>query len=147
MSAQDERTKLVVVYRALQESVEPVLEVLRKEGFNPVALENPDSDALFVPNNPRYLRAVRHVAHIAVPSDEARGAALVLRKWDKAREAEVHKIAKGLWGRVLLSFLLALPITGGLSLLGIGSDDAIVLLLGVWFGIVLLVSHIGRGLG
>ncbi len=143
----NDTANLVVVYEAQQESVDRVLEVLRKEGFNPVALENPDCDGLFVPNNPRYIRGVRHLAHIAVPRDQARSAGSVLRRWDQAREAEVEKLTKNLWGRVFFSFLLAAAITGVFFLLGVCSENIVFVLLGVWLGVVLLVSYAGKGPG
>ena len=80
----------VVVYKASEESLQIVLGLLRKEGFNPTTLEDP----VIIP----YRGRTTHVIHVAVPRDEARGAASVLRRWDEAQEADVKKATQALAG-------------------------------------------------
>ncbi len=65
---------MVVVYKTNPESVQAVLGLLRKEGFNPTTLENPSTAAV--------LSGAGHATYlisITVPSEEAKGAKSVLR--------------------------------------------------------------------
>ena len=133
---------MVVVYEVEAESVGPVLDVLQGEGFNAFALEEPDSEALFVVNGPRYLRWARPKAHIAVPREEVSGAKLILKKWEHSREAEVEKLTKHFWGQMFWSFLIAAAVTVGLFLLGVCSDSVILLFFGVWFVTLLVRANI-----
>lgn len=54
---------LVVVYKARYEIVSQAIGLLRKEGFNPVALENPSSIALYASRG-------TYMTHIAVPREK-----------------------------------------------------------------------------
>jgi hypothetical protein len=89
---------MVVVYKANPESVQTVLGLLRKEGFNPTVLENPGSAP--VRSGATYLISV------TVPRDEAKGAKSILRKWDHARQSEVEQMTRKLAGPLLLSAII-----------------------------------------
>lgn len=96
---------MMVVYKANPESVQTVLGVLRKEGFNPTTLENPSSAAVLSGAG-----KATYLISIAVPRGEAEGAKSILRKWDKARQSEAEQITKKLTGPLLFSaIVIALP--------------------------------------
>src|SRR4030042_552168 len=89
---------MVVVYKANPESVQTVLGLLRKEGFNPATLENPSSAP--VRSGATYLISV------TVPREEALGAKSVLSKWDEARQSEVEQTTGKLAGPLLFSVMV-----------------------------------------
>jgi hypothetical protein len=95
----------IVVYKANIESLDVVLGLLRKEGFSPSTLEDP----AVIP----YRGASRHVIHVAVPRDQAPGAASVLRKWDEAQESDIKEKTGALAGPLLFSTM----VTIGLALI------------------------------
>ena len=70
----------VVVYKANAESLQKVLGLLRKEGFNPTTLDNRVSAT-----NLNGAGRATYLISVAVSRSEAAGAAAVLKKWDKAR--------------------------------------------------------------
>ena len=98
-----EAVDMVVVYRASRESVSEVIGVLRREGFSPVTLENPSPMVI-------YASGYKYLVGIAVPRDEVRGAASVLRRWDEARRPEVEKLSRGLASQFFgsISFVVVL---------------------------------------
>ena len=80
----------VVIYKANIDSVQRILQLLRKEGFHPAALENPD------PVTTHYSRAT-YLISIAVPPEEAPGATSVLRKWEESRQTYVREVTSKLY--------------------------------------------------
>jgi len=87
----------VVVYKANPESLQVVLGLLRKEGFNPVTLENPGHVVY---------RGSANLVRIAVPRDEAPGARSVLREWDQAQQSQISKMTSKLAGPLLCSSVI-----------------------------------------
>ena len=130
---------LVVVYKANPESCVRVIDSLREEGFNPVALENPRSNAFYVPHS-SYRRGAKTTVYIAVPRDEKTGANLVLRKWDEARESNVQNLTKILWSQLFCSVLIIIPVAVILLLFGI-LEYTFPLLGLVWLGVFLLIAN------
>ncbi|UCE49931.1 MAG: hypothetical protein JSW47_07200 [Phycisphaerales bacterium] len=125
----------VVVYKANPESLQKVLGLLRKEGFNPTTLENRVSATdLHGAGRATYLIS------IAVPRNEARGAASVLRKWDKARQSEVSELTGKLAGPFILSTMIIAALAVILLLLGI-LFDAVALLAVVWIILFALFAN------
>ena len=122
----------VVVYKANPESLQKVLGLLRKEGFNPTTLENPASGATL-----HGAGRATYLISIAVPRSEARGAASVLRKWDKAQESEVSELTGKLAGPFILSTMIIAALAVIFLLFGILFDVVAVLAV-VW--IVLFAS-------
>lgn len=96
---------LIVVYESNTESYMSLIKALTKESFNPVALERPDSDALYVPRG-CYMRGVKIYVYIAVPKDEKRGAVSFLRKWDQLHQSNVGEITKNLGKQFCFAVLI-----------------------------------------
>ena len=126
---------VVVVYKANSESLQKVLGLLRKEGFSPTTLENPGSG-----ENLHGAGRATYVISIAVPRSEARGAASVLRKWDKARQSEVNEMTGKLAGPLILSFTATGVLAIVLLLLGILWDTVAVLPV-AWIAIFALAAN------
>ena len=120
----------VVVYKANPESLQTVLGLLRKEGFNPATLENPGIAP--VRSGGTYLISV------TVPRDEAAGAKSVLRKWDQARQSEIKETTGKLAGPLLLSLMVVVVLAIIFLFLGI-LWDIVPLLFVIWL-VVFAVS-------
>jgi len=127
-----------VVYKANPESLQTVLGLLRKEGFNPTTLEDPSAAAAL-----SGCGKVTYVISVAVPKDQAPGAERVLRNWDQAQLPKV----RGLVGRLAGPFLASVMVAGVLAfillLLGILSE-AVALLFAVWAVIFALLANAER---
>lgn len=125
--------EMVVVYKANSESLQTVLGLLRKEGFNPATLENPG------------LAPVRtggtYLISITVPRDEAAGAKSVLRKWDQARESEIEKTTSKLAGPLLLSVMVAVVFAIIFLFIGI-LWDIVPLLFVIWLVVFALLAKV-----
>jgi len=125
----------VVVYKANPESLQAVLGLLRKEGFNPSTLENPSSaDVLSGAGKAAYLIS------ITVPANEESGARSVLRKWDQERLSEVNKMTVKLAGPFLLSIIVVAVLALVLLLAGILSDAAAFLFV-IWIVVFALAAN------
>ncbi|MFH1716497.1 MAG: hypothetical protein ABIF19_04035 [Planctomycetota bacterium] len=125
----------VVVYKANPESLQAVLGLLRKEGFNPTTLENPSSaDVLSGAGKAAYLISV------TVPTDEAPGARSVLRKWDEARLSEVNKMTSKLGGPFVLSLMIVLVLALIFLLAGMLSNAAALLFV-IWLVVFALAAN------
>jgi hypothetical protein len=125
----------VVVYKANPESLQKVLGLLRKEGFNPTTLDNRVSATdLHGAGRATYLIS------IAVPRHEARGAASVLRKWDKERQSEVSKLSSKLAGPFILSAMIVAALVVVFLLFGI-LFDAVALLAVLWIVLFALLAN------
>ena len=133
---------LVVVYKANPESYVRVVNALRQEGFNPVALENPQSNALYVPKG-SYRRGATTTVYIAVPRDEKTGANSTLRKWDEARQSNVQNLTKTLWSQLFYSVLIIIPVAVVFMLFGIWKYTSPLLPL-VWLAAFLLIANAGK---
>jgi hypothetical protein len=128
----------VVVYKTNPESLQKVLGLLRKEGFSPTTLENPGSaDTLHGGGRATY------VISIAVPRNEAAGAASVLRKWDKARQSEVSEMTGTLAGPLILSAMVVAALAIVLLFFG-ALLDAVALLPVVWILVFALAANAGK---
>jgi len=123
----------VIVYKANSESLQTVLGLLRKEGFNPAMLENPG------------LAPVRsggtYLISITVPRDEAAGAKSVLRKWDEARQSEIEKTTSKLAGPLLFSVMVVILLAIIFLFLGILWDN-VPLLFVIWLVIFALLAKV-----
>ena len=123
----------VVVYKANPESLQTVLGLLRKEGFNPVMLENPG------------LAPVRsggtYLISVTVPRDEAAGAKSVLRKWDEARQSEIDKTTSKLAGPLLFSVMVVIVLAVIFLFMGILLDAAALLFV-IWLVVFALLAKV-----
>ena len=124
---------MVIVYKANPESVQTVLGLLRKEGFNPATLEN--HGLAPVRSGGTYLISVTE------PRDEAAGAKSVLRKWDKTRQSEIEKTTKKLAGPLLFSVTVVAVLTIILLFLGILWDN-VPLLFVIWLVVFALLAKV-----
>lgn len=126
----------VVVYKANPESLQTVLGILRKEGFNPTTLENPSSAAVLSGAG----RAT-YLISITVPRDEAAGAKSVLRKWDEARQSEVKETTGKLAGPFLFSVMVVAVLAIIFLFLGILWDN-VPLLFVIWLVVFALLAKV-----
>ena len=123
----------VVVYKANLDSLQAVLGLLRKEGFNPTTLDNPDTGAVLRGKS-------TYLVSILVPRDEAPGAKAVLRKWDQAKQSEVKKMTGKLAGPFLLSVMIVALLAIVFLFFGILSDAAALLFV-IWLVVFALAAN------
>jgi len=124
---------LVVVYKANSESVQTVLGLLRKHGFNPATMENPSS--ALVRSGGTYLISV------TVPRDEVTGAKSVLNKWDEARQSEVGQTTGKLAGALIFSAMVVVVLAVIFLFLGILWDN-VPLLFVIWLVVFVLLANV-----
>lgn len=127
---------MVVVYKANPESVQTVLGLLRKKGFNATTQENPSTAAV--------LSGAGHATYlisITVPRKEAERAKLVLRKWDKARQSETEQITGKLTGPLLFSAMVVAVLAIIFLFLGILWDN-VALLFVIWLVVFVLLAKV-----
>jgi Flp pilus assembly protein TadB len=125
----------VVVYKANTESLPIVLGLLRKEGFDPTTLEDP----AIVP----YRGASNHVVRVAVPRDQAPGAASVLRKWDEARQTDIKEKTQALAGPLIFATMVTIGLALVFLLFGI-LLEAVALLFVIWLVVFALAANAER---
>jgi len=130
---------LVIVYKANPESYVKIMQALREDGFNPVALENPHSNAIYVPHG-TCRRGAKTTVYIAVPRDEKHGAASTLRKWDEARQADVQNLTKTLWAQLISSILIIIPVAVVFMIFGIWEYAPLLLTL-TWLAAFILIAN------
>jgi len=124
---------MVIVYKANPESLQTVLGLLHKEGFNPATLENPG------------LAPVRsggtYLISVTVPRDEAAGAKSVLRKWDEVRQSEIEKTTSKLAGPLLFSVMVVIVLAIIFLFLGI-LWDIVPLLFVIWLVVFAVLAKV-----
>jgi hypothetical protein len=123
----------VVVYKANPESLQTVLGLLRKEGFNPATMENPGVAPVRTGGT--------YLISITVPRDEAEGAKSVLRNWDETHQTEITQITKKLAGPLLLSVIVAVVSAIIFLFLGILWDN-VPLLFVIWLVAFALLAKV-----
>jgi acetolactate synthase regulatory subunit len=123
----------VIVYKTNPESLQTVLGLLRKEGFNPATMENPG------------LAPVRsggtYLISITVPRDESIGAKSVLRKWDQARRVEIEKTTRKLAGPLIFSAMVIVVLTIIFLFLGILWNN-VPLLFVIWLVVFAVLAKV-----
>jgi hypothetical protein len=127
---------MVVVYKANPESVQTVLGLLRKEGFNPTTLENPSSAAVLSGAG-----KATYLISITVPREEAEGANSVLRKWEKAWQSEVKQTTGKLAGPLLFSAMVVAVLAIIFLFMGILWDN-VALLFVIWLVVFALLAKV-----
>ena len=128
----------VVVYKANPESLQTVLGILRKEGFNATTLENPSSAAVLSGAG-----KATYLISITVPREETAGAKSVLRKWDEARQSEVKETTGKLAGPFLFSVMVVAVLTIIFLFLGILWDN-VPLLFVIWLVVFALLAKVAK---
>jgi len=123
----------VIVYKTNPESLQTVLGLLRKEGFNPATLENPG------------LAPVRsggtYLISVTVPRDEATGAKSVLRKWDEAQQSEIETTTRKLAGPFLFSVMVVAVLAIIFLFMGILLEN-VPLLFVIWLIVFALLANV-----
>jgi len=127
---------MVVVYKANPESVQTVLGLLRKEGFNPATLENPSMPAILGGAGEG-----TYLISITVPREDAAGAKSVLSKWDEARQSEVQQATGKLAGPLLFSVMVIAVVTIIFLFMGILWDN-VPLLFVIWLVVFALLAKV-----
>ncbi len=130
--------EMEIVYKAAPESLQMVMELMRKEGLNPTTLENPSNAAVLSGAG-----KATYLINVTVPREEATAAKSILRKWDETRQTEVEKTAR----RLLGSFLLTIPIVTlvAVLLLFLGNfSDFVALLFVIWIVVFALAANMDR---
>ena len=129
---------VVEVYKANRESLQNVLGLLRREGFNPITLEDAYlGAAIYGAGRATYLIS------IAVPRDEAAGVKSVLSKWDKARRPEVDAMTRKLAGPFILSAMIIGVLAVILLVLRL-HGDAVALLAVAWIVLFAILANVER---
>ena len=123
----------IVVYKANTESLQTVLGLLRKEGFNPATMENPG----LAPDR----TGGTYLFSVSVPRDEAAGAKSVLRKWDQARQSEVKETTGKLAGPLLFSAMVIIVLAIIFLFLGI-LWDIVPLLFVIWLVVFAVLAKV-----
>jgi hypothetical protein len=127
---------VVVVYKANPESLQTVLGLLRKEGFNPATVENPSMPAILGGAGEG-----TYLISITVPREEAGGAKSVLNKWDKVRQAEVKQTTGKLAGPLLFSVMVVAVLAVIFLFIGILWDNAPLLFV-IWLVVFALLAKV-----
>ena len=127
---------VVVIYKANPESLQTVLGLLRKEGFNPATVENPSMPAILGGAGEG-----TYLISITVPREEAGGAKSVLNKWDKARQAEVKQTTGKLAGALIFSVMVVAVLAVIFLFLGILWDNAPLLFV-IWLVVFALLAKV-----
>ena len=126
----------VVVYKANPESLQTVLGLLRKEGFNPTTLENPSMPAILGGAGEG-----TYLISITVPREEATGAKSLLSKWDEARQSEVEQATGKLTGALLFSVMVIAVLAIIFLFMGILWDN-VPLLFAIWLVVFALLAKV-----
>ena len=127
---------IVVVYKANPESVQTVLGLLRKEGFNPATVENPSMPAILGGAGEG-----TYLISITVPREEATGAKSLLSKWDEARQSEVEQATGKLTGALLFSVMVIAVLAIIFLFMGILWDN-VPLLFAIWLVVFALLAKV-----
>lgn len=126
----------VVVYKANPESVQTVLGILHKEGFNPATLENPSMPVILGGAGEGI-----YLISITVPREEATGAKSVLSKWDEVRQSQVEQATGKLAGPLLLSVMAIAVLAVIFLFMGILWDN-VPLLFVIWLIVFALLAKV-----
>jgi hypothetical protein len=126
----------VIVYKANPDSLQTVLGLLRKEGFNPATLENPSMPAIL-----GGVGEGTYLISITVTREEAAAAKSVLRKWDDARQSEVEQTTGKLAGPLIFSVMVVAVLAVIFLFLGILWDN-VPLLFVIWLVVFALLAKV-----
>lgn len=129
---------IVVVYKVNPESLQTVLGLLRKEGFNPTTLEDQSAPAAL-----SGCGKVTYLISIAVPAEEAFGATSILRKWEQAQTPKVKSMIGKLAGPFLGSLMVIGVLAVILLVIGILLETAALLFL-AWLVVFALLANVER---
>ncbi len=127
----------VVIYEASPQTLPQVLRLLRKEGFSPVALDQPDATYSYAA---RYTNFIR----IAVPPAEAPVARSVLAQWEKEGQPQVDNLAKRLTTQLLYSVLIVTFMGAIFYFLGQLTSGSVALLFAMWIIVFVVIASVER---
>lgn len=129
---------IVVVYKANLESLQTVLGLLRKEGFNPTTLDDPGITAAFSGS-----AKANYLISIAVPTEEVRGATSLLREWEQSQTPRVKSMIAKLTGPFLGSLMIIGVLAVILLVTGILLETVALLFL-AWLVVFVLLANAER---
>ena len=127
----------IVIYTASHQTVSQVLSLLRKEGFSPVALDQPDAVYSYAA---RYTNIIR----IAVPPTEASAARSVLAQWEKDGQPQVDSLARRLTIQLLYSILIVALMAIVFHFLGQLTPTGVALLFVLWIIVFVVIANVER---
>ena len=127
----------VVIYEASPQSLPQVLSLLRKEGFSPVALDQPDATYSYAAKYTNFIR-------IAVPDTEAPAARSVLAAWEKEGQPRVEGLARRLTTQLLHSVLIVAFMGVIFYFLGQLTTGSAALLFVLWIIVFAVIANVER---
>lgn len=135
----------VIVYTTVKDANSDVLEYLKKQGCDPVALEKPAPNAVFVHGPSRYVRdGIEPLTYIAVPVEQELNARRALQKFEENRRRCMSTICDTLRFQLVIASIITL-VAGAVAWLTYTSRDMLFpLLLGIWLATFIFVAHVGR---
>ena len=127
----------VVVYNASPQALRRVLGVLRKEGFSPVVLDQPDATIA-------YASGYTNLIRVAVPSTEAPAARSVLARWEQEDQPQVEGLARRLTTQLLYSILIVAFMGAIFYFLGQLTSGSVALLFVLWIIVFVVIANVER---
>lgn len=127
---------MVTVYKTTPDHVAVIINLLKRNGLNPVSLDNPDPTLLYASKGTVRVR-------IAVPKDQAGQARKVLTDWERSAKTSVGAITQSLRMQFLLSILIT-AFFAGIFILTKTIEDLFVHLLFIWFVSFVLIANLDR---
>jgi hypothetical protein len=136
---------LVVVYSTAFNTVDTVLEYLKRHGYDAVALETPSSD------RPRTVDSSRHtirdfvnpMAYVAVPSEQEKAARLALSSFKLPSYRRIAAIGETILFQILVASLVTF-VVAILLILNNPFDIYFPILYAVWLGAFIFTANLGR---
>jgi hypothetical protein len=136
---------LVVVYSTAFNTVDTVLEYLKRQGYDAVALDTPSSD------QPRSVDHSRHtmrdfvspMAYVAVPCEQEKAARLALSNFKLPSYRRIAAIGETILFQVLIASLITL-VVGILLMFNNPFDIYFPILYAVWLGAFIFTANLGR---
>ena len=128
---------LSVVYKANATCVQQVLDALRAEGFDAVALENPQAATL-------YRSAWHYWINIAVPAEQKAAAEIFLKNWELQKQRNVEQITSKIKSHFISSVIIVFAAAIILLAVGIVSEILFPVLFLVWFASFVFLANIDK---
>lgn len=122
---------LSVICRSDSIQYQFVIDRLKGQKFNPVALEDPVSGNLFLP----HMQTLGHEnpsVYIAVPTEEKIYADKLLAEWEKDEHIQTFKIKANAFRMAINACLAAVISAAILVLLGFQPDETLIPAAGIW---------------
>lgn len=125
---------MIVVYKASLSSAAKVIELLRKEGLDAAALDQPNMVLAHRTPNTMYVR-------IVVPRAQAASAESILKQWEQGCTESVAGLTGQLKSNALYSCIITALIALALFVSGHLTAESSMLLAGVWVAVFALLAN------